>query len=89
MFGFVAGHWKQPLLYLYFSFFLVFAERRSSWLGIIWDFLLRLPGGFFTLVFAVPFQHFGLSETFQVRLTTYWYHNICIEYVTVDKLPVK
>ena len=48
------------------------------------DFLLRLA-----LLFAFPFQHFGLLETFQVRLTTYWYHNICIEYVTVDKLSVK
>ena len=51
---------------------------------IIWDFLLR-----FTLLFAFPFQHFGLLETFQVRPTKYWYHNICIEFVTVDKLSVK
>lgn len=32
------------------------------------DFLLRLA-----LLFAFPFQHFGLLQTFQVRLTTYWY----------------
>ena len=41
---------------------------------------VRFPGGSFSLrfflYFAFPFQHFGLFETFQVSLTTYWYHNI-------------